>query len=94
MVQVSDKSIFAALKFIDQVQPGGGTNIYSALVKSLINLAQNKKSGNRRNMIMFLTDGAPTSGVTDLNVILNTVRFVAGQNNIAVNTIAFGQEVI
>ena len=93
MVPVSDRSIFAALKFMDQIETGGGTNIYSALVKSLIILAQNKKSSNRENVIYFLTDGAPTAGVQDLNVILNTVRFVAQQNQIAINTIAFGDEV-
>ena len=43
-------------------------------------------------MMMFLTDGAPTAGVIDQNVIINTVEFVAVQNNININTIGFGKE--
>ena len=47
----------------------------------------------KANSIMFLTDGTPTAGVLDLSTIVNTVHFVAKQNNIAINSIAFGQEV-
>ena len=36
MVHVSDRSIYAAMKFLDQIQPGGGTNTYSALIKECV----------------------------------------------------------
>ena len=91
MVPVNDRTVFMANKFLDQIQPGGGTNIYAALVKGLIALSQ--QVDERTNSIMFLTDGSPTVGVIDHNTIVNTVHFVAKQNQIAVNTIAFGSEV-
>ena len=46
MVPVNDRSVFAALKFLDQIQPGGGTNIYAALVKGLIVLSQQTNKVN------------------------------------------------
>ena len=48
MVPVNDRSIFAALKFLDQIQPGGGTNIYHALVKASVVLSQQKS--NQRHL--------------------------------------------
>ena len=91
MVTVNDRSIYAALQFLDQIRPGGGTNTYGALVKALIVLSEQKN--RKANTVMFLTDGAPTVGVVDQNTIVNTVLFVARQNRISVNSIAFGAEV-
>lgn len=40
MVPVNDRSTFAALKFMDQMKAGGGTDVYAALVKATLLLSQ------------------------------------------------------
>ncbi|CBY32209.1 unnamed protein product [Oikopleura dioica] len=92
MVPVNDRSMFAALKFMDQIQAGGATDVYAALVKASLLLSQNKRTSNQENIIYFLTDGAPTAGVTNLNSILDMVDFIAQKSEIVMNTIAYGEE--
>ena len=67
---------------------------------------QNKRTSNQENIIYFLTDGAPTAGVTNLNSILDMVDFIAQKSEIGklaqafaftqifkvMNTIAYGEE--
>ena len=43
-------------------------------------------------MIIFLTDGDPTEGVTDPNIILNNVRS-ANTHNTALYSLGFGNDV-
>ncbi|NRA96323.1 MAG: VWA domain-containing protein, partial [Planctomycetes bacterium] len=49
------------ITFIDAVQPGGGTDIQSALAKALGQF----DGTERTNQIIFLTDGLPTAGERD-----------------------------
>ena len=70
---------------------GGGTNIYTALVKALITLLENS-SGFAIPTLYLLTDGEATSGVTDPDVILNTINYVTASRKIHINTIALGNE--
>ena len=81
----------AALEFLGQESTGGGTNIYTALVKALITLIENS-SGFAIPTLYLLTDGEATSGVTDPDVILNTVNYVTASRKIHINTIALGSE--
>lgn len=53
-----------ALFFVDQLQAGGGTNIHEALLS-----AAEMIEDNERGMIVFLTDGLPSTGVTDEGAI-------------------------
>jgi len=55
-----------ALKFIDEIQDSGGTNINDALLRAMGLL----EPGGRPNYILFLTDGLPTVGTTDVAEIL------------------------
>ncbi len=55
--------------WIDQISPGGSTNIQDALLTAL-----KMNDGERPTYVIFLTDGLPTSGETDFNRILETVK--------------------
>lgn len=60
-----------ALDFIKELKPLGSTAIDDALRKALT--ARPEKS-ERQYVVIFLTDGRPTIGVTDENSILRNVR--------------------
>jgi len=58
-----------AIKFIQNISAKGGTNIDAALQKAL----SYEKDSNRPMNIVFLTDGLPTVGTTDVKSILKNV---------------------
>ena len=62
----------AAKKWIENIKAVGGTNINDALVDALKMLG--KPDGERASQIVFLTDGQPTVGETDVAQILKNVR--------------------
>src|SRR5258705_6460604 len=59
-----------AKKWIEELKPIGGTAIDDALRKAL---AARPEKGDRPYVVVFLTDGRPTVGVTDENLIRGTV---------------------
>jgi Ca-activated chloride channel family protein len=65
-----------ALRFVDEIEDSGGTNINDALVKALKMVEQE----NRPSYILFLTDGLPTVGVTEVADILKNVGQANSQN--------------
>jgi Ca-activated chloride channel homolog len=60
-----------ALDFIKELKPMGSTAIDDALRKAL---ASRPEKSERQYVVVFLTDGKPTIGVTDENSILRNVR--------------------
>ena len=76
-------NIKKALELAGSLTAEGGTNIDEALTKSLPMLDDK----NRPSFIMFLTDGLPTVGVTDIDTILTDVKKAAPGN---VRLFAFG----
>ncbi|MDW8141654.1 MAG: VWA domain-containing protein [Candidatus Bipolaricaulota bacterium] len=58
--------------FVDKLEAGGGTNINDALLRGLDLLGANRSS-ERLKMLVFLTDGLPTTGETDVNQIIKNV---------------------
>jgi Ca-activated chloride channel family protein len=58
-----------ALRFASAVEDSGGTNINEALLKALGMMPK----GERPNYVLFLTDGLPTVGITDIGEILKNV---------------------
>lgn len=60
-----------ALEFIKELKPLGSTAIDDALRKAL---AARPEKSERQYVVVFLTDGKPTIGVTDENSILRNVR--------------------
>ncbi len=60
-----------ALYFVDNLNSNGGTNINAALLKAM-DLKRTKD--NRPTSIVFLTDGLPTEGTTDVKQIVDNVQ--------------------
>ncbi|MGH9824715.1 MAG: VIT domain-containing protein, partial [Blastocatellia bacterium] len=69
--------------FIQDLRAEGGTNINDTLVKAF----KLFESSKRPQMIVFLTDGQPTVGVTDFNTIYKNV---ANANSAHVRLFSFG----
>ncbi|MBS3818821.1 VWA domain-containing protein [bacterium] len=59
-----------ALRFVEEIEDAGGTNINEALLRAL----KIRKSEERPRYILFLTDGRPTVGITDTARILGNIR--------------------
>ena len=93
MVRATAGNIELAKQFaIRNIRASGGTNINSALLEACrILRSQRRKKGN---LILFLTDGRPTSGVTDPSSIVENVASAAQETRdsgqIAVFSLAFG----
>jgi Ca-activated chloride channel family protein len=69
----SKDAVRRAEAFVDDMKATGGTNIDGALKEALalINGAERK---GRVGAVIFLTDGLPTVGVTDIDAIMANVR--------------------
>jgi Ca-activated chloride channel family protein len=70
LVSASSRNVEDALRFIKRFRARGGTNINDALVSSLGMF----DGSERPNMVVFLTDGEPTVGVTELGDIVRNIR--------------------
>jgi Ca-activated chloride channel family protein len=84
MVPVSADALKAAVEFVAGLRATGGTDINGALTAAL---AMKPKEGGRPFMIVFLTDGKPTIGVTEPDEILKNV---AAANTAQVRLFVFG----
>jgi Ca-activated chloride channel family protein len=83
LVEATDSAREAALRFIENLRAEGGTNINDSLVAAL-RLFQ---KSDRPAMIVFLTDGLPTVGPTDINQI---IKNAADANRAGVRLFTFG----
>lgn len=66
--------------FVDKLEAGGGTNINDALLRGL-DLLTAGQSNERLKMLVFLTDGEPTIGETDINQIIKNATAKNAQLN-------------
>jgi len=64
-----------ARKFVDRLEALGGTDIHRALLEAL-----SRADPERPTILIFLTDGLPTEGVTEADAILRTVSDAAPDN--------------
>jgi Ca-activated chloride channel family protein len=74
----SKENIANAVEFVKELQARGGTDIYEAL-KNALELF--KEDSKRPQIVVFLTDGLPTVGVTDYTEILQKVQKQNAQRN-------------
>ncbi|GAB4323191.1 MAG: VIT domain-containing protein [Candidatus Sumerlaeia bacterium] len=70
LVPASEENRNEARRFVSALQPGGSTNINEALQRALAM----KGGPERLPMIVFITDGRPTSGVTDVDAIVRNAQ--------------------
>lgn len=70
-------------EFVNKLQPSGGTNINDSLIASL----KQFEKGSRPKMIVFMTDGLPTVGVTNYESIVANLK---NARNIDVRIFPFG----
>jgi uncharacterized protein YegL len=84
MLAVSPDALKAAVEFVAGLRATGGTDINGALAAAL---AMKPKEGGRPFMVVFLTDGKPTIGVTEPDEILKNV---AAANTAQVRLFVFG----
>lgn len=83
LVRAEHENISEALTFVDRCEANGGTNINDALLTGL----QQIEDRGRASFVIFLTDGLPTVGETDINNILKNVK---GANRSATRVFVFG----
>jgi Ca-activated chloride channel family protein len=83
LVSASDANRQKARAFVKDLKPIGGTAIDDALKRALSLQADR---GNRPFVVVFLTDGQPTVGVTDPQAIVSRVK----QNSSGTRIFAFG----
>ena len=77
--EVSDKSRKKALKFVGGLKPIGGTAINDALAATLKLRPEKSK---RPFVVIFLTDGRPTVGITGEKQIVQNVKDEAGKTRV------------
>jgi len=82
-VPANQRNIREALFFVEKCQADGGTNINEALQDGLAQI----KDGKKASFIIFLTDGLPTVGETDISNILRNVK---NANRSATRIFVFG----
>jgi Ca-activated chloride channel family protein len=79
----NDKTRKDALGFVEGIYAGGATNIDGAMKTALGQL----KDSSRPNFVVFLTDGIPTTGVTNEAEILKNVK---DENQVHARLFTFG----
>jgi len=84
MRKATKENVKAAISAVDGVDASGGTDIDLAMKKAMKQFAG---TGTERNYIVFLTDGQPTVGTVDNEVILKDVKASDTRN---VKLFAFG----
>jgi Ca-activated chloride channel family protein len=80
LIPASLENVKKAHKFVSDVEATGGTNIDEALRAGLTLLREAEGS---QKMVVFLTDGLPTVGETNVETILANVRKLNGTSRIA-----------
>lgn len=83
LVEVNKNNIKKALAYVDNLQAYGCTDINGVLKEALAQLPVS----NTPNMLIFLTDGEPTVGVTDIKSIIKNVK---GFNSTKTRLFSFG----
>lgn len=92
LVKASPYNVEEARGFISRLSAGGGTNMHAALIDAVELCNSERDSPNVPCLILFMTDGTPTVGVTEEPRIHTDVTKARaqGEAEIAINIIGFG----
>ncbi|MBN1593582.1 MAG: VWA domain-containing protein [Candidatus Coatesbacteria bacterium] len=82
-VRATKPDVKRAIEFLDELEAAGGTNIDGALLEAVSMLERSDIA----KMVIFLTDGQPTVGVTDTQKILENIK---AKNTGSVRIYGFG----
>ncbi len=88
LMEANTKNKADAANFVNSLDANGGTNINQALLDAV---GMFKADSQRVPIIVFLTDGEPTEGVTSPYVIRKNIKD-ANKAKVSIFTIAFGIE--
>ncbi|KAM4613758.1 inter-alpha-trypsin inhibitor heavy chain H3 [Polymixia lowei] len=78
LLQANQHNLDAAKDFARHIRDGGSTNINSAVLEGANMLNEHPRNGSA-SLLILLTDGDPTSGVTNLEEIQSNVREAIGK---------------
>ncbi|MDQ1267222.1 MAG: hypothetical protein QG635_2376 [Bacteroidota bacterium] len=78
-----------ALKFIDNLTARGSTDIDNALLTAI--KQYDGYDDSKDKIIIFLTDGMPTSGVTNTDKILENIRTANANSNVKLHCFGIGE---
>lgn len=92
LAAVNDANLAEAEEFIRALKPIGGTAIQEALLKSL-EPVKARADKQRPYFVVFLTDGQPTVGSTDVEQIVSTVGEAIGDRSVRVFCFGIGTDV-
>ncbi|XP_067684159.1 inter-alpha-trypsin inhibitor heavy chain H3-like [Haliotis asinina] len=89
LLSVSDENVKTAVDYVSNLYSNGATNIYEALINGLEFM--NQHASENRSLLIFLTDGQASTGVTGNEAILSNVR---SRNiyEIPIYSLAFGDD--
>jgi len=88
LIQADERGRARGVEFIQKLQPTGGTNINGSLQAGL----KQFDSSDRPKMLIFMTDGLPTVGVTNPQNIIENAR-AAKMGNMRLFTFGVGYDV-
>ena len=88
IASVTETNIKKAEKFINELKPVGGTNIEEALNLAL----KENENSNRTHLIVFITDGKPTIGLTEDEDLLKNIEKM-NDNKTRIFTFGIGNEI-
>ncbi len=78
------------IQFARSLEAGGGTNFAGGMLKG-IEILKNNGNADYIQLLVILTDGQPTVGITSPDAILNLASEQLVQTQISINTLGFGQ---
>ena len=87
----SVQNVKEAKTYIEALQAVGGTNIHGGLRKALSRVQSQQAIAETEAMIIFLTDGHATSGITAKDEILMDIRSANAESNVPIFGLAFGR---
>ncbi len=91
-VEASPRARTSARRWVNELQARGGTDIHRAMLEALSQLNDPSSGAERPAIVIFLTDGLATEGVTQTSQILRDVEDAASET-VRVFTFGLGDEV-